>query len=82
VKINAGLNVGAYDGDALGSMDGTVDGTTLDGFDEGLALGSDKGAYDGDALGSIMDQSMELHSMDSMKDLRLALEREHMMGTH
>jgi len=28
-------------------MDGTVDGTTLGGFNEGLALGSEEGAYDG-----------------------------------
>jgi len=36
-------------------MDGTVDGITLDGFDEGLALGKVDGSLDGRALGRIVE---------------------------
>jgi len=53
-------------------MDGTIDGTILDGFDEGLALGNTEGALDGVALDS-MDGTIDGTILDGF-DEELALD--------
>ena len=48
-----GNTVGAVDGIALESMDGAIDGTILDGFDEGLTFGNTVRSVDGISVGSM-----------------------------
>jgi len=48
-------------------MDGTLDGTALDGFDEGPALGNSVGAVDGVILGS-MDGTLDGTALDGFDE--------------
>ena len=48
-------------------MDGTLDGTALDGFDEGPALGNTVGAVDGFVLG-LMDGTLDGTALDGFDE--------------